>query len=125
MAASAGGDVGRRSLVESTAGLFASRAFAGSVAPVSPTGADPSPDLVLRQPLIGHHRNRPAKPGRPAPVVAGHPATTGETAASANTDISRLPAREFQRLVDAIVDVLEQRVVDELERRGRRHTGVF
>jgi hypothetical protein len=40
-------------------------------------------------------------------------------------DISRLPAREFHQLVDAVVEAIEQRVVDELERRGRRHPGVF
>ena len=40
-------------------------------------------------------------------------------------DVSRMPMRDFQRLVDAVVDAVEQRVIDELERRGRRNPGVF
>jgi hypothetical protein len=61
-----------------------------------------------------------------APQDAEH---SGEVAAVTDShespDISRMPAREFHRLVDAVVEAIEQRVVDELERRGRRHPGVF
>jgi hypothetical protein len=48
-----------------------------------------------------------------------------DPATPAAVDLSRLPARDFRRLVDAVVDDLEQRVVDELERRGRRQPGVL
>jgi hypothetical protein len=37
-----------------------------------------------------------------------------------------LPSHEMERLVDKVVEKIEQRVIDELERRGRRHNpGVF
>jgi hypothetical protein len=37
-----------------------------------------------------------------------------------------IPSQEMERLVDTVVEKIEQRVIDELERRGRRHNpGVF
>jgi hypothetical protein len=37
-----------------------------------------------------------------------------------------IPNHQMERLVDKVVEKIEQRVIDELERRGRRHNpGVF
>ena len=37
-----------------------------------------------------------------------------------------IPARQLEEIVDKVVEKIEQRVINELERRGRRHTpGVF
>jgi len=130
----AGGSGGvRRSLVDSTAGAFARRAVAEAAlaTPVAAaaglaalTGAADSwgdSPALQRAVQIGSHRTRPRSGGT---VTAPTPAPTSGVEAPA-FDLSKLPPRDFQRLVDSIVETLEQRVVDELERRGRRHPGVF
>jgi hypothetical protein len=64
------------------------------------------------------------------PGFGSPPAGSGFTA-----DLSRfpepieppaIPDREMERIVEKVVEKLEERVIDELERRGRRHNpGVF
>ena len=123
----------RRSLVESTAEAFRRAAMvsppaspgvasgAGSAAVMAASsGLAGSGTPVIRRSLSG------SVAAADAPQDAEH---SGEVAAVTDShespDISRMPAREFHRLVDAVVEAIEQRVVDELERRGRRHPGVF
>jgi hypothetical protein len=119
--ASAGGPI-RRSLVESTAEAFAKRAMAAPATPAVAAGisAFAGGEVIRRAVQIGSHRTRSQVPHQ----ATTHNATVGEASTPA-FDVNRLPARDFQRLVDAVVEALEQRVIDELERRGRRHPGVL
>jgi len=52
---------------------------------------------------------------------------TGFTAEAVTPEVSLLDdPRRLQELVDTVVERIEAKVVDELERRGRRHTpGAF
>jgi hypothetical protein len=53
-------------------------------------------------------------------------ATRGRRGEAAPADERGLGADRIDALVDLVVDRIEQRVIDELERRGRRHErGVF
>jgi hypothetical protein len=114
MAATTGGDVVRRSLLDSTADAFAQRASAeaptgaSGMAFGSTAGSSSYPPVVRRTMDVG-----------------GDDGGRGALPDAATFDVSRLPARELQRLVDVVVEAIEQRVVDELERRGRRNPGVF
>lgn len=122
MASSTGGDVVRRSLLDSTAGAFAQRALSeassagmafGGSSGGSAGGGSWGDAPVLRRSLTTTHSGL-------------EESTHGDPDAQPGSfDISRLPARQLQRLVDVVVDAIEQRVIDELERRGRRHPGVF
>lgn len=120
-------DVVHRSLLDSTSALFAQRAAGAPSAPAvaggpgfgPSTGAPPAWSAAAGATVI---RRTLAVT---SPSGADGATSETSTGAASTFDVSRLPARDFQQLVDAIVDVLEQRVIDELERRGRRHPGVF
>lgn len=56
--------------------------------------------------------------------LSNPPAWTGETGTPAAAAASPSP-RQLDDLVDLVVERIEQRVIDELERRGRRGTGAF
>jgi hypothetical protein len=109
----------RRSLVDRTASAFA-QAGAQNAGNTSAPGlaagfaVDDGP-VIRRSISVGSHRGRSPRPASTPPPVME----------AASFDMSRMPVRDFQRLVDAVVEAIEQRVVDELERRGRRNPGVF
>ncbi|WP_244930185.1 hypothetical protein [Nocardioides sp. W7] len=110
-----------RSLVESTAHLFSS-----------------VPEGVVRRLLdeggtsMSGHQHESWSPGGSAPsspgtVVrrwsapsGGSPATTMAGQGPAELDDDLQPGGALEALVDAVVERVEQRVIDELERRGRR-----
>lgn len=57
---------------------------------------------------------------------AGTPSATIERTAELATEPPRLGRWQFEDIVDTVIERIERRVVDELERRGRRHhPGVF
>jgi hypothetical protein len=95
----------RRSLVETTADLFRSSS------PTASTAAATSGDEMT-------------DPERRLSVVRENPPASVEKQEKEQSILDN--PRELNELVDKVVDKIEQRVVDELERRGRRHTpGVF
>jgi hypothetical protein len=98
----------RRSLVDTTADLFRAQDSAEL----------PSDDLQEGQQMA---QNDPA---RLRVVRSGD---TGFTAEAVTQEVSVLDdPRRLQELVDTVVERIEAKVVDELERRGRRHTpGAF
>jgi hypothetical protein len=98
----------RRSLVDTTADLFRAQDSAEL----------PSDDLQEGQQMA---QNDPA---RLRVVRSGE---TGFTAEAVTQEVSVLDdPRRLQELVDTVVERIEAKVVDELERRGRRHTpGAF
>jgi hypothetical protein len=96
-------------LIDSTAALFAAK-FGSQHAAVSlPAAAEPAIPTVATG---AHHM--------PSNVRSLRGERAGE-------DSSLLDdPRALQELTDEVVDRIEARVIDELERRGRRHnTGVF
>jgi hypothetical protein len=114
--ATAGEALVRRSLLDATAGLFR------STEPEPPVirrlddgsgGVPMSDELPTRMSLVG--------PGF-APF-----GDSGEQADSRFDDVGAPhEERRLDEIVDRVVARIEQRVVDELERRGRRHTpGAF
>ena len=129
----------RRSLVESTAEAFRRATLAGPTlagppaVPAVAAGAGSAAVMAGGSGLAGSDAPmliRRSLSGSllaaGSPELADHGAEVAAVLDSRETfDVSRLPARDFHRLVDAIVEAVEQRVVDELERRGRRHPGVF
>ncbi|WAX57733.1 hypothetical protein M6B22_02935 [Jatrophihabitans cynanchi] len=99
----------RRSLVDTTADLFRAEDAA----------AFPSDELQEGQQMA---QNDPA---RLRVVRSGETGFTAEAAAPKEVSVLDDP-RRLQELVDTVVERIEAKVIDELERRGRRHTpGAF
>ena len=65
--------------------------------------------------------------GNPFASAPGPPGVTGDEMNSTHSvRPPAIPNHQLERLVDQVVEKIEQRVIDELERRGRRHNpGVF
>jgi hypothetical protein len=132
---SAGAQV-QRSLSERTAGLFAVRNDGGGNGPASSdrgSSGSNQPPPGFEATVI---RRWPADTGSGGGDTGGAPGTIGAGIVRRYTDHAAMtppppqhePAAEYDQaeLIDRIVDAIEQRVIDELERRGRRHhPGVF
>jgi hypothetical protein len=90
----------------------------GASAPsLNSMGADPkfAGQPVVRRLRAGHE-----------PVVDPNSAAAGDSGLSGDDSSFRRVPPDDGELFERIVDALEQRVLDELERRGRRHApGVF
>ena len=78
--------------------------------------------------MFSHHPDRTHAHGPDEPAVirrlresggGSEPQFTGVEADESASPAMR--ARDFDELIDRIVAKLEQRVIDDLERRGRRH----
>jgi hypothetical protein len=110
----------RRSLVEATAELFRS-AGVGRAATIR--RLDEGQAQAMTEPMSA---NLPARPERTLPAV-DEPAGSPLTPLAGSDEVSdAVVARHLDVLVDMVVDRIERRVVDELERRGQRHNpGVF
>jgi hypothetical protein len=116
--ASSGDSTIRRSLAERTADLF--RQPGGS----APDPHNPKPGdapTIRRAPEDGplsSSSSGSSSSSTPTPNLTPGPSTPTVSPADLKT--------ELDKMVDRIVEALEQRVIDELERRGRRHhPGVF
>ena len=104
----------RRSLAERTAHLFTPGAGSAETAHGSPAGNNLGSMADMGAPSQPTIRRLDSF-GAPEPTVNQ---STGESAPTHSTDDGEL--------FDRIVDALEDRVIAELERRGRRHSpGVF
>ena len=94
----------RASLVDSTAALFAAKFGSHHAATSLPATVEPAIPTVV----MGAHRMQ----SNVTPLPGNSP----------TTDRSLLDdPRSLQELTDKVVDRIEARVIDELERRGRRH----
>jgi hypothetical protein len=90
---------GSRSLREATAALFRS---------------------MQAQPPAGHAEPEPRRGGASMTSPFVEPLRSLSRPAESTAPL-RLTPRELDMVVDEVVERIEQRVVDELERRGRRH----
>ncbi|MCU1593832.1 MAG: hypothetical protein JWO12_1224, partial [Frankiales bacterium] len=94
----------------------------GTDAAAPPAGADMPPGAVAAFQAAAasqHHEQEGAFVSDEQPVMVNH----GGAGAPAPSVLGR---RQMEEIVDSVVKQLERRVLDELERRGRRHVpGVF
>ena len=96
-------------------------------APADPGSTGATIDTLPVQPaLAGTLHQRPG-PAAPVSALLGRssmpsvPGSSGDSSTASANISNQLTAREWDELVDQIVERIEVRVIDELSRRGRRH----
>ncbi|QDH11154.1 hypothetical protein FE634_22080 [Nocardioides dongxiaopingii] len=120
------------SLLSSTAHLFGD-AQAGVVrrlldqgGPAMPSGSAPDFFGQGRESWELEHRGGSIQPAEDMTGWTSNDGYRGFAVNTADADAGNLPGDAMDALVDAVVERIEARVVDELERRGRRQDwGVF
>ena len=105
--------------------LLPASLFSGSAQPGP--GGGTSVDTLPVQPAFAVGELQRSAPAAPVSALLGRTSMSGPAGSADDRGSSparianQLTAREWDELVDQIVERIEDRVVDELSRRGRRH----